>query len=73
MWRQYVGFLRRARSSAQTDGKVVRSDTGEGNGATFDLQSRLVVCEGDTAASPAGLRMVARRSRWTATRGEGKG
>jgi len=26
--------------------EVVRSDTGEGNGTTFDLQGRLVICEG---------------------------
>ena len=26
--------------------EVVRSNTGEGNGTTFDLQGRLVICEG---------------------------
>src|SRR5262245_47175379 len=26
--------------------EVVRADTGEGNGTTFDLQGRLILCEG---------------------------
>src|SRR5262249_54820926 len=38
--------------------EVVRSETGEGNGTTFDLQGRLVICEG-------GNRRV---SRWASPR-----
>jgi gluconolactonase len=39
-----------------TPAALVRADTGEGNGTTFDLQGRLVICEG-------GHRRV---TRWTA-------
>src|SRR5262249_48454844 len=32
--------------------ELVRSDTGHGNGATFDLHRRLILCEGKIAGSP---------------------
>ncbi len=45
----YFVDLRRSRLYRLTPGQdpeVVREDTGEGNGTTFDLQGRLVMCEG---------------------------
>jgi gluconolactonase len=45
----YFVDIRRSTLHAVTPGqapKVVREQTGEGNGTTFDLQGRLVLCEG---------------------------
>ena len=45
----YFVDLRRNRLHRMTPGKeseVVRENTGEGNGTTFDLQGRIVMCEG---------------------------
>jgi gluconolactonase len=55
----YFVDIRRSQLFRVTPGKppeLVRADTGEGNGTTFDLQGRLVICEG-------GHRRV---SRWSA-------
>src|SRR5256712_14165948 len=44
----YFVDLRRSRLYRLTPGKeteVVRENTGEGNGTTFDLQGRIVMCE----------------------------
>jgi len=46
----YFVDIRRSNLHRITPGKpaeLVRADTGEGNGTTFDLQGRLVICEGD--------------------------
>ena len=45
----YFVDIRRSNLHRITPGKpaeLVRADTGEGNGTTFDLQGRLVICEG---------------------------
>jgi gluconolactonase len=45
----YFVDIRRSHLYRVTPGKppeLVRADTGEGNGTTFDLQGRLVICEG---------------------------
>ncbi len=45
----YFVDIRRSNLHKLTPGKepeLVRSNTGEGNGTTFDLQGRLVICEG---------------------------
>jgi gluconolactonase len=45
----YFVDIRRSQLFRVTPGKapeLVRADTGEGNGTTFDLQGRLVICEG---------------------------
>src|SRR5262249_302211 len=45
----YFVDIRRSNLHKITPGKapeLVRSNTGEGNGTTFDLQGRLVICEG---------------------------
>lgn len=45
----YFVDIRKSHLHRITPGKpseLVRSDTGEGNGTTFDLQGRLVICEG---------------------------
>ena len=45
----YFVDIRRSHLHRITPGKsaeLVRADTGEGNGTTFDLQGRLVICEG---------------------------
>src|SRR4029450_3906707 len=45
----YFVDIRRSQLHRLTPGKpveVVRDHTGEGNGTTFDLQGRLVICEG---------------------------
>jgi gluconolactonase len=45
----YFVDIRRSHLHRVTPGKppeLVRADTGEGNGTTFDLQGRLVICEG---------------------------
>jgi gluconolactonase len=45
----YFVDIRRSQLHRLTPGKppeLVRADTGEGNGTTFDLHGRLVVCEG---------------------------
>lgn len=45
----YFVDIRRSNLHRLTPGKepeLVRSNTGEGNGTTFDLQGRLVICEG---------------------------
>jgi gluconolactonase len=45
----YFVDIRRSQLYRVTPGKppeLVRADTGEGNGTTFDLQGRLVICEG---------------------------
>src|SRR5207247_10502410 len=45
----YFVDIRRSRLHRITPGKaveLVRADTGEGNGTTFDLHGRLVICEG---------------------------
>src|SRR5437667_6404329 len=46
--------------------ELARPDTGEGNGTTFDLQGRLVLCEGGTVASPACPPTAGSRSSWIA-------
>ena len=38
--------------------EIVRSETGEGNGTTFDLEGRLVICEGGNRRAP-GWRLTA--------------
>jgi gluconolactonase len=45
----YFVDIRRSQLHRVTPGKppeLIRADTGEGNGTTFDLQGRLVICEG---------------------------
>ncbi|HWN90245.1 MAG TPA: SMP-30/gluconolactonase/LRE family protein, partial [Verrucomicrobiae bacterium] len=45
----YFVDIRRSNLHRLTPGKepeLVRANTGEGNGTTFDLQGRLVICEG---------------------------
>src|SRR5690349_17662250 len=45
----YFVDIRQSHLHRITPGKapeLVRADTGEGNGTTFDLQGRLVICEG---------------------------
>src|ERR1043166_8489012 len=45
----YFVDIRQSRLHRITPGKpaeLVRDHTGEGNGTTFDLQGRLVICEG---------------------------
>src|SRR5919204_337388 len=45
----YFVDIRKSHLHRITPGKpaeLVRADTGEGNGTTFDLQGRLVICEG---------------------------
>jgi gluconolactonase len=45
----YFVDIRRSHLHRITPGgaaELVRTDTGEGNGTTFDLQGRLVICEG---------------------------
>ncbi len=59
----YFVDIRRSNLHKLTPGKepeLVRSNTGEGNGTTFDLQGRLVICEG-------GNRRV---TRWTGGQSE---
>src|SRR5437879_2301376 len=59
----YFVDIRRSHLHRLTPGKapeLVRSNTGEGNGTTFDLQGRLVICEG-------GNRRV---TRWTGAQSE---
>jgi gluconolactonase len=46
----YFVDIRRTRLHRITPGKspeIVRENTGAGNGTTFDLQGRLIICEGD--------------------------
>src|SRR3989441_2504698 len=59
----YFVDIRQSHLHRLTPGKapeLVRANTGEGNGTTFDLQGRLVICEG-------GNRRV---TRWTGDRSE---
>jgi len=67
----YFVDIRRSHLHRITPGKaaeLVRADTGEGNGTTFDLQGGSSSARAATAASRAGPPTVGARSSWTAMR-----
>src|SRR5262252_2336077 len=51
--------------------ETVRTGTGEGNGTTFDLQGRPVICEGGNGGLPAGPTTRIAKSSWIAIRASG--
>ena len=68
----YFVDVRRSNFYRLTPGRepeLLRENTGEGNGTTFDLQGRLVLCEGgNRRVSRHDGRRAASRCWWTASR-----